>query len=190
MVRGVPGQVRAVPGDDLPHAVRGQRAEQVVGGGEQLAGGRPGPAWGKQLIRQIGVQLREGAPFVHDAGSGDQRGHRRHPPGERALLQGAGVLDEAVVAGPQLVEIPGPLRHPVRDDARHDGGPERGRGGDAQLGELADHVDRVIPRSHPQPVVQRGEAQPAELLAQRVAGGPVLLGNGERDQAPHAVPRL
>src|SRR6185437_9839469 len=42
-------EFRAVAGDDLPYPVRRQRAQQVVGGGEQLPGGGPGPRVGQQL---------------------------------------------------------------------------------------------------------------------------------------------
>ena len=90
----------------------------------------------------------------------------------------------------QIVQIPGPLREAVGLDAGHRRGPEGGRGPDAELGQLADNLGGLVSRGHPEAVVERGEAEPAQLLAQGVAGGPVLLGDRERHQAPHSVPRL
>ena len=58
---GMHGEFRAVPGDDLPDPVRGERAEQVVGGGEQLTRGGSRPRSGEQLIREIGIGFRESA---------------------------------------------------------------------------------------------------------------------------------
>jgi hypothetical protein len=190
VIRGPGGEVAAVPGDDLPDPVRGQGPEQVVGGDEQLAGGGPRPRVGQQLAGQIGVEPGEGPPLVHDPGPGDQRLHRGYLARERALSQPLRVGDEGLVPFVQVVHVPRALREPVGLDAGNGRRAERGRGADAELGQLADNIGGLIPRGHPEPVVERGEAEPAELLAQRVAGGPVVLGDRERDQAPHPVPRL
>ena len=51
VVGGAAGQLGAVAGDDLADPAGGERAEQVVAGDEEVAGGRPRPRRGEQLVR-------------------------------------------------------------------------------------------------------------------------------------------
>src|SRR5262249_52918080 len=182
------GEIRAVPGDDLPDTVRGERAKQVVGAGEQLARGSSRPRVGEQVIREIGVELWEPTPFAHQPGAGDQRRHRGHLARERAFLQAPGAGDEPVVFHPEAVQVPGLLRQPVRADPGDGAGPECGGGGDAQLSKLRDHLGGAVPWRDPQAVVQRREPEPPQLFAQRVTGRTLAFWNRKCHQAPYAIP--
>jgi hypothetical protein len=175
----------------LAEAQLRQRPERVVHVGEDLARGVAGPAGRQHRRRQAGVQRRERPPRVPQLGPRHECLGRAHLAAAHPRPDRLEPRRELLVAGAQGVEVPRRERVARVAGCRvRRQGLQHGRVVDAELAQRGRRRRHRRSRRHPHAVVERREAQPPQPGAQRVPDVAPVLGHGEHDDDPGAVPRL